>query len=33
MKGLRDEIAKISQALTNFFEKNDTSKLYELAKK
>lgn len=33
MKGLREEVARISQALTNFFEKNDTNKLYELAKK
>jgi hypothetical protein len=32
MKGLRDDIAKLSSALSNFFEKNDTNKLYELAK-
>ena len=33
LKAIRDEIEKISQALTNFFDKNDTAKLYELANK
>lgn len=33
LKVIRDEIEKISQALTNFFDKNDTNKLYEFAKK
>jgi hypothetical protein len=33
LKTLREEIEKISAALTNFFDKNDTNKLYELAKK
>lgn len=33
LKAIRDEIAAISQALSNFFDKNDATKLYELAKK
>ena len=33
LKAIRDEIEKISQALTNFFDKNDTAKLYELSNK
>ncbi len=33
IKKLREEITGISTALTNFFEKNDTKKLYEIAKK
>lgn len=33
LKGLRDEIANLSEALNKFFENNDTKKLYELAKK
>jgi hypothetical protein len=33
LKAIREEIEKISQSLTNFFDKNDTNKLYEFAKK
>jgi hypothetical protein len=33
LKAVRDEIEKVSNALTNFFDKNDTGKLYELAAK
>lgn len=33
LKAIRDDIERISQALTNFFDKNDATKLYELAKK
>jgi hypothetical protein len=33
IKKLREEISGISTALSNFFDKNDTKKLYELAKK
>ena len=33
IKALRDELGVFSQALTSFFEKNDTKKLYELAGK
>jgi len=33
LKVIRDGIEKISQALTNFFDKNDTSKLYEITNK
>jgi hypothetical protein len=33
LKAIRDEIEKISNALTNFFDKNDTNKLYEIAAK
>jgi hypothetical protein len=33
LKAIREEIEKISGALTNFFENNKTDKLYELAKK
>lgn len=32
MKKLRDELGKISKALSLFFEENDTQKLYELSK-
>lgn len=33
LKSLRDELAALSQAFTNFFDKNDTTKLYELSNK
>jgi hypothetical protein len=33
IKKLREEITGISTALSNFFDKNDTKKLYEIAKK
>lgn len=33
LKATRDEIEKISNALTNFFDKSETNKLFELAGK